>query len=96
MTNPDAKKFATEFGAALSKQLAKRGTNQRTLASGIGSSPSYVNHLLAGRKAVYASTVNSISDTLDLTAAERVELHRAAAKDAGFEIDLSNKKSGKR
>jgi cyanate lyase len=83
------KKYATAFGEALAKQLEKRSTNQRTLAAKLGSSPSYVNHLLAGRKTASASIADTVADELCLPEKERIDLHRAAARDAGFKLDLT-------
>jgi len=85
------KQYATAFGEALARQLAKRGTNQRTLAFSVGTTPSYVNHVIAGRKMASPQFADKVADTLGLPKAERVGLHRAAARDAGFKLDLTKK-----
>jgi transcriptional regulator with XRE-family HTH domain len=91
MPRADAKEFATEFGKALARQLDKRNTSQRSLASATGTSPSYVNHLLSGRKSVSPKWADLVADVMQLEPLERQELHRAAAIDAGFKLDLTKK-----
>jgi len=79
----------TVFGSTIQDILVATGSSQAALASGIGCSRSYVNHTMAGRKVASPEWVNLVADTLKLSEDKRAELHRAAAKDAGYEIDLT-------
>ena len=87
----DASKYATAFGQALAKQFERRQISQRELAAATGVSPSYVNHTMAGRKAVSPEWADLVADVMQLDEKARVELHRAAAKDAGYKLDLTKK-----
>lgn len=64
---------------------------QRAFASAVGLSSSYANHTMAGRKPVSPELADRAADVLQLDEAERVELHMAAATDAGYKLDLSKK-----
>jgi transcriptional regulator with XRE-family HTH domain len=76
------------FGMALSKYLDQYGKSRSAVASEMGATRSYISQLTTGAKAVSAEKVDSLADTIGLSEAERIELHRAAAKSAGFRIDL--------
>ena len=76
----------TAFGAALSDLLWDYRKRQTDLSRDLGISTSYVNALKTGKKA--AAAVDRIADALGANSADRVRLHRAAARDAGFKLDL--------
>ena len=78
----------TAFGAALSDLLWDYRKRQTDLSRDLGISTSYVNALKTGKKAATAPTVDRIADALGANSADRVRLHRAAARDAGFKLDL--------
>lgn len=78
----------TAFGAALSDLLWDYRKRQTDLSAALGTSTSYVNALKTGKKAAAAPTVDRIADALGACHADRVRLHRAAARDAGFKLDL--------
>jgi len=84
-------RYRTEFGASLSRKLQGARLNQPQLAEKIGASKPYVNQMLTGRRKPSPEWVDLIADTLGLGDKERVELHRAAARDSGFKIDLTKK-----
>lgn len=80
--------LGTAFGAALSDLLWGYRKRQTDLSRELGTSPSYVNALTKGKKAAAAATVDRIADALGARPEDRVRLHRAAARDAGFKLDL--------
>ena len=76
------------FGAAVSSALAQRHMSQVELAQSLGKSLAYTNQTLTGRKSASPEWVNLVAETLKLSPRERMSLHRAAARDQGYEIDL--------
>lgn len=78
----------TAFGEALSDLLWDYRKRQTDLSRDLGISTSYVNALKTGKKAAAAPTVDRIADALGARPEDRVRLHRAAARDAGFKLDL--------
>lgn len=78
----------TAFGSALSDLLWDYRKRQTDLSRDLGISTSYVNALKTGKKAAAAPTVDRIADALGARPEDRVRLHRAAARDAGFKLDL--------
>lgn len=80
--------LGTAFGAALSDLLWDYRKRQTDLSRDLGTSASYVNALAKGKKAAAAATVDRIADALGARPEDRVRLHRAAARDAGFKLDL--------
>ena len=70
--------------------------SQSDLAQAVGKSPAYTNQTMTGRKHASPEWVNLVAETLNLSQKERVVLHRAAAKDQGYEIDLGVYKPKKR
>ncbi len=79
---------AKAFGAALEKYLDQYGKSRTGVANDLGVSRSYISQLTTGVKAARADKIDSIADKIGVTDQERTDLHRAAAKDAGFRIDL--------
>jgi len=84
-----ARKPATEAAAALEQILAERGVSQYRLSKLAGISQPYVNQVATGRRRASAEWIELVSDTLNLSEPERERLHRAAARDHGFKIDLT-------
>lgn len=78
----------TPASEVLAQALSARGMKQKTLADSLNVTPTYVSSLLARRKALSAETADRIATVMELTPAERVALHRAAASDHGFKLDL--------
>jgi len=76
------------FGAALGKYLDQYGKSRAGVASEMGITRSYISQLTTGAKVASAEKVDSLADTIGVSQEERVDLHRAAAKSAGFRIDL--------
>ncbi len=84
-----AKKPVTEAGAALEKILSERGVSQYRVSKLSGLSQPYVNQVATGRRRASAEWIELIANALQLTPEEREALHRAAARDHGFKIDLT-------
>jgi cyanate lyase len=82
-------RFRTEFGVALSVELAKRQMTQVDLAEQMGRSVSYTNQVMSGRRGASPEWVELVADTLRLTREKRQKLHFAAAKDHGYQLDLT-------
>jgi transcriptional regulator with XRE-family HTH domain len=83
------KKPETETGAALGDILAERGVSQQALARRAGVSQPYVNQVATGKRRASAGWIDMVATVLELSDEERERLHRAAAKDHGFKIDLT-------
>jgi len=78
----------TEFGKSLSKILNCYSSNQSSLARDMGVSRAYVSSICNGTKSVSPNKIDEISNFLGMTEEEQIKLHRAAAKDQGFKLDL--------
>lgn len=80
------------MGKTAAKQLEelmrKKGIKQKDLAEELEVSPAYVSGVLAGSKPITASTATRFSRAMDLKPDEVVSVHRAAAADMGFTLDL--------
>jgi hypothetical protein len=77
------------FGALVRKELTKAQTTQNMLAERTDASPAYINNMMTGRKTPPPEWVDLIASALNLEGNRRTKLHRAAAKDAGYDIDLT-------
>jgi transcriptional regulator with XRE-family HTH domain len=77
-----------ETGKTLSKILRTRKISQYSAAAASDTSQPYFNQVANGRRTPSADWLNLVANALGLSDEERVKLHRAAAKDHGFEIDL--------
>lgn len=75
-------------GRELLRALEARSLSQKALAEALDVSPAYVSAVVRGKKAVSAPTVEKVSAALSLDAVEARALHRAAARDHGFRLDL--------
>lgn len=78
----------TEFGAVVSKNLTTASWTQLDLANNTGASLAYMNQMMTGRRRPSAEWADLIADTMRLSDRQRVQLHRAAARDVGFKLDL--------
>lgn len=87
MTTPDNREGAA-FAAALDDMLGRYRRRQSDVARSLGTSDAYVSALKTGRKVATAQTADRIADALEASAEDRVRLHRAAAQDAGFRLEL--------
>ena len=65
--------------------------SQRELADRVGASPSYLNQVMTGRKKPDADWANLVANALGFQDEQRKRLHYAAAKDLGFDLDLTKK-----
>lgn len=93
-TSPDNReKQKSAFGEALDKVLSAHQVSNAALASGVGVDPAHLHRQRFGSRYVSGPYVDQISSTLGLNDRETTELHRAAAKDAGFKLDLTKPKS---
>jgi plasmid maintenance system antidote protein VapI len=91
MSRPTGSRQNTSaFGAALERALERTGKRQVDLAAATQVSSQYINKIIAGRT-VSPGWVNRIARALELEEESRVELHRAAARTAGYELDLTKK-----
>lgn len=79
------------FGTAFLEALETRSLNQTQAAESLGVSASYLNQTITGRKNVSASWADMVADVMRFSADERVKLHRAAASDQGFKLDLTKR-----
>lgn len=82
------KKKNSKVGVELQKYLDARSMLQADLAEQLEVSPAYVSSISTGTKKLSAKGVESFSKALNLSAEEEVGLHRAAACDQGFKLDL--------
>lgn len=78
----------TEVGRAVRGYLTATGTSQKELAERMGMSRPYVSQVVTGVRKANPEWVNVVSQALNLPPAQARALHRAAAKDNGFDIDL--------
>jgi len=78
----------TKFGQALRTALSTRSMMQSDLAEKLDVSSAYVSSISTGAKRVSANRVDAIASVLDLSQKEKTGLHRAAAQDLGFSLDL--------
>jgi transcriptional regulator with XRE-family HTH domain len=77
----------TKFGSSARKLLAENRMTQKELADAMGKSAAYTNHVFTGYRPANAAWVDLVADVMGLPLDKRIELHRAAAKDAGFKLD---------
>ena len=80
-----------DFGNSVSRALTENRFTQTDLANATGSTSSYVNQIMTGRKRPNAEWVEMICDVMGLTPHQRQELHQNAAKAHGFKLDLTKK-----
>lgn len=78
----------TRFATRLSAALSARQMGQKGLAEQMGTSVQYVSAIASGKKRVSPSRIDDIAGILQLDDVRRSALHRAAAADLGFRLDL--------
>lgn len=83
------KAIYTAFGEALNLALAERRLTQSELAASAGTSSSYVNQTMTGHTSVSPQWADLVAQALALDPRGTVELHQAAARAAGFKLDLT-------
>jgi plasmid maintenance system antidote protein VapI len=92
MTRRDEDDYATAFGKALAEQLSSRQLRQNDLANATGVTPGYVNRLVRGKIKASPAWADLVADVTKASEQERLKLHRAAASDRGYQLDLRPKK----
>lgn len=86
---PLARLAPTETAEVLGAILAGRGVTQYRAAKLAGTSQPYLNQVVTGRRRASGEWIDLVAGALDLAPEERERLHRAAARDHGFRIDLT-------
>lgn len=84
---PRKKKYDA-LGTAVSSTLAAVGRSQPSLAREVKCSTAYVNHVITGRRSPSGEWVDLIAAALEMSPEERAKLHLAAARRAGYNIDI--------
>jgi len=79
----------TNFSSSASSLLAELNLTQNELSRRINKNPRYINHIMRGRRNPSAEYIDLIANTLNLSEEDTVRLHRAAAKDCGYKLDLT-------
>jgi transcriptional regulator with XRE-family HTH domain len=87
----DRRTKKTLTAEALGEILAGRNVSQARVASAAGFSQPYVNQIATGKRLPPADWIDTVANALGLSPKERERLHRAAAKDHGFKIDLTKR-----
>lgn len=77
-----------KFGTELARLLDERGMKQRALAEQIDTSSAYVSSISTGKRHVSPTRVDSIAKAINASEGDISRLHRAAASDMGFQLDL--------
>ena len=80
--------FKTHSAGVLTEALREKGWSKKELSQALGVTPGYVSHLTSGVKTMSPQTATRIASTLELNDTQRTNLHRAAALDHGFELNL--------
>ena len=78
----------TKFGKAFAASLERHGLNQSRAAEQVGVSRNYVSMIVSGKKSPSPARIDDLAGALGFTEEEARRLHRAAATDAGFRLDL--------
>lgn len=79
----------TEAGGLIKGYLTDRSVTLSALAKDIGVSRVNLSVAANGRRHLSSSWADMIATGLGLNEEERADLHRAAARDNGFRIDLT-------
>lgn len=82
------KKSETLAGDALRELMKDRSVSQTELAAQLDVSQAYVSSIVRGTKNMSPSTIDKAASVLKASEQARVRLHRAAALDQGFHLDL--------
>lgn len=78
----------SNFGLVFDEVLRRRNLRQGDVAERMDVSAAYVSSLTTGKKKASPERIDVMSESLSLTSEETRRLHRAAALDAGFRLDL--------
>lgn len=78
----------TRFGRELRAALDGGHLKQSFLSESLGVSNAYVSSLVTGKRHAAPATIDRIAQALSLGTDGRTRMHRAAAMDAGFSLDL--------
>ncbi|HKY20013.1 MAG TPA: helix-turn-helix transcriptional regulator [Vicinamibacterales bacterium] len=79
----------TRTGELLKQHFAETSISQSTVSKEMGVARPYLNRVIGGSELPSAKWLDTVALGLGLTDAQRIALHRAAARDHGFEIDLN-------
>lgn len=77
-----------KLGAVIRRELASRAMRQFELAREMGVQESYLSAVVAGGRRPSPDWVERVADALRCSDAARGRLHRAAALDRGYRVDL--------
>ncbi len=78
----------TEFGKAMTAMLDARAAALPEVSASMGLSPSYAYNVMRGTKTASPGFVTAFSTALSVSPEEKQRLNVAAARDAGFTLDL--------
>lgn len=81
-------KKMTEFGKAADDLLAARNLRLSALTQSLGTSTSHAYNVVRGERAASPEFVNALASAVNATPEEALKLNMAAARDAGFRLDL--------
>lgn len=79
--------YASAFGAALDRQLAKRSMRPADLAAALNVSPAYVSRVRSGTVTVSASNATKFAEAIGANAEGYNALLNAAATASGFVVE---------
>lgn len=75
------------FGLAFGKAMLSRGKTKAEVARATEMSEAHIGDLTRGERRPTVPLIDKIADALALERWERVELHKAAACDQGYQIN---------
>ncbi|MFZ3584804.1 helix-turn-helix domain-containing protein [Loktanella sp. DJP18] len=78
----------TAFGKAFVALLGQHNLRQTQVAESLDVSRAYVSALVNGHKSLKPNRIDAVGQVLGFDNTEVLRLHRAAAQDAGFRLDL--------
>lgn len=81
-------KKTTEFGKAAEDLLMKRNLRVSAISADIGVSASHAYNVIRGSRAASPEFVSAMALAVQATPQETLNLNMAAAKDAGFNLDI--------
>ncbi|SFP87365.1 helix-turn-helix domain-containing protein [Tranquillimonas alkanivorans] len=82
------KSDTSRFGALFEEALARHSMRKIEAAERLSVSRAYVSKIARGKGSVLPERIDAISEKLGFSEEETRRLHRAAALDAGFRLDL--------
>lgn len=87
---PVDRTYATAFGTALDAILKERKLRRIDVAAAASLNISYLSNMMTGLKKVTPERVETLAATIGASPQQRVQLHRAAAQDVGYVLDLTS------